>query len=79
MYIDSFREIQIVNDASSNEKRLIKEKEEIVELDQNYIDIEQKAYKSYQDALENLNVEQASLNELSEKIFSEISGVELKK
>ena len=79
LYIDTDREKQIVNDASSNEKRLVKEKEEIVELDKNYIDIEQKAHKSYQEALENLNVEQASLNELSEKIFSEISGVELKK
>ena len=39
LYIDTDREKQIVNDASSNEKRLVKEKEEIVELDQNYIDI----------------------------------------
>ena len=77
--IDSDREKQIINDASSNEKRLVKEKEEIVELNQNYIEIEKKAHNSYKEALQSLNVEQISLNKISEKVFTQISGAEIKK
>ncbi|MDC1538462.1 AAA family ATPase [Pelagibacteraceae bacterium] len=72
--IDIDREKQIVNDATSNEKRLSAEKNDILEINQNYSEIEEKANNSYQESLKELNQEQDLLNKLSDKIFSQIGG-----
>ena len=72
--IDIDREKQIVNDATSNEKRLSAEKNDILEINQNSSEIEEKANSSYQESLKELNQEQDLLNKLSDKIFSQIGG-----
>ena len=72
--IDIDREKQIVNDATSNEKRLSAEKNDILEINQNSAEIEEKANNSYQESLKELNQEQDLLNKLSDKIFSQIGG-----
>jgi chromosome segregation protein len=72
--IDIDREKQIVNDATSNEKRLAAEKNDILEINQNSSEIEEKANNSYQESLKELNQEQDLLNKLSDKIFSQIGG-----
>ena len=72
--IDIDREKQIVNDATSNEKRLSAEKNDILEMNQNSSEIEEKANNSYQESLKELNQEQDLLNKLSDKIFSQIGG-----
>jgi chromosome segregation protein len=72
--IDIDREKQIVNDATSNEKRLSAEKNDILEINQNSSEIEEKANNSYQESLKELNQEQDLLNKLSDKIFSQIGG-----
>ena len=72
--IDIDREKQIINDATSNEKRLSAEKNDILEINQNSSEIEEKANNSYQESLKELNQEQDLLNKLSDKIFSQIGG-----
>ena len=71
---DIDREKQIVNDATSNEKRLSAEKNDILEINQNSSEVEEKANNSYQESLKELNQEQDLLNKLSDKIFSQIGG-----
>ncbi len=72
--IDIDREKQIINDATSNERRLSAEKNDILEINQNSSEIEEKANNSYQESLKELNQEQDLLNKLSDKIFSQIGG-----
>jgi len=72
--IDIDREKQIINDSSSNEKRLTNEKANILETEQNFSEVEEKALNAYQESLKELNKEQEKLNQLSEKIFSQIGG-----
>ena len=74
--IDIDREKQIINDSSSNEKRLSNERSDVVELEQNSSEIEEKAEKAYKGTLGELGKEQPILNDLSEKIFSQIGGFE---
>ena len=74
--IDIDREKQIINDSSSNEKRLSNERSDVVELEQNSSEIEEKAEKVYKETLGELGKEQSILNDLSEKIFSQIGGFE---
>lgn len=72
--IDIDREKQIINDASSNEKRLSIEKNDIIETDQNSSEIEKKAHNAYEDSLVELNKEQELLNKIADKIFAQIGG-----
>ena len=74
--IDIDREKQIINDSSSNEKRLSNERSDVVEMEQNSSEIEEKAEKAYKETLGELGKEQSILNDLSEKIFSQIGGFE---
>ena len=74
--IDIDREKQIINDSSSNEKRLSNERSDVLEMEQNSSEIEEKAEKAYKETLGELGKEQAILNKLSEKIFSQIGGFE---
>ena len=55
--IDIDREKQIVNDSTSNEKRLTSERNNILEINQNSSEIEEKANNSYQESLKELNQE----------------------
>ena len=71
---DIDREKQIINDSSSNEKRLAAERSDTIETEQNSAEIEEKAYNAYQQSLKELNNEQNLLNKLSDKIFSQIGG-----
>ena len=76
--IDIDREKQIVNDSTSNEKRLTSERNNILETDQNSSEIEEKALNAYEESLKELNEEQELLNKLSDKIFSQIGGFDFK-
>ncbi len=71
---DIDREKQIINDSSSNEKRLSNERSDIIETEQNSSEIEEKAHNAYQQSLKELNKEQELLSDLSDKIFSQIGG-----
>lgn len=74
--IDIDREKQIINDSSSNEKRLTNERSDVLEMEQDSSEIEKKAEKAYKETLGELGKEQSILNNLSEKIFSQIGGFE---
>ena len=74
--IDIDREKQIINDSSSNEKRLLNERSDIEETEKTSFEVEEKAEKDYKESLGELNKEQEVLNKLSEKIFSQIGGFE---
>ena len=74
--IDIDREKQIINDSSSNEKRLLNERSDIEETEKTSSEVEEKAEKDYKESLGELNKEQEVLNKLSEKIFSQIGGFE---
>ena len=74
--IDIDREKQIINDSSSNEKRLLNERSDIEETEKTSSEVEEKAEKDYKESLGELNKEQKVLNKLSEKIFSQIGGFE---
>ena len=76
--IDIDREKQIVNDSTSNEKRLTSERSIILETDQNSSEIEEKALNAYEESLKELNEEQELLNKLADKIFSQIGGFDFK-
>ncbi len=52
------------------------ERSDVVELEQNSSEIEEKAEKAYKETLGELGKEQSILNDLSEKIFSQIGGFE---
>lgn len=74
--IDIDREKQIINDSSSNEKRLLNERSDIEETEKTSSEVEEQAEKDYKKSLGELNKEQEVLNKLSEKIFSQIGGFE---
>jgi len=74
--IDIDREKQIINDSSSNEKRLLNERSDIEETEKTSSEVEEKAEKDYKESLGELNKEQEILNKLSEKIFSQIGSFE---
>jgi len=74
--IDIDREKQIINDSSSNEKRLLNERSDIEETEKTSSEVGEKAEKDYKESLGELNKEQEILNKLSEKIFSQIGSFE---
>ena len=67
-----------INNANSNIKRLTEEKSEILEFEKTYYEIENQSNSDFKKISEQLNYEQKELENLSEKIFANIGGVENK-
>jgi chromosome segregation protein len=63
-----------INNANSNIKRLSGEKTEILEFENTYYEIENKAGNDFRKISEELNTEQKELETLSEKIFANIGN-----
>jgi chromosome segregation protein len=67
-----------INNAGSNIKRLIEEKSEILEFEKTYYEIENQSNSDFKKISEQLNYEQKELENISEKIFANISGLQNK-
>ena len=67
-----------INNANSNIKRLTEEKSEILEFEKTYYEIENQSNSDFKKISEQLNYEQKELENLSEKIFANIGGLENK-
>ena len=67
-----------INNANSNIKRLTEEKSEILEFEKTYYEIENQSKSDFKKISEQLNYEQKELENLSEKIFANIGGLENK-
>jgi len=67
-----------INNANSNIKRLTEEKSEILEFEKTYYEIENQSNSDFKKISKQLNYEQKELENLSEKIFANIGGVENK-
>ena len=68
---DSDREKSIVIDATSNEKRLKEEKNELIEIDSKYYDTEKQSNEDLENAKNKLNVEQQSVESVINIITKE--------
>ena len=68
---DSDREKSIVIDATSNEKRLKEEKNELIEVDSKYYDTEKQSNEDLENAKNKLNVEQQSVESVINIITKE--------
>jgi chromosome segregation protein len=73
-YSDIDREKEIITNSTNNEERLTKEKNEIIELEKNYYEIEKKATDDYKDALNQLNQYRNKLKDFFEKVLSFITN-----
>ncbi len=73
-YSDIDREKEIITNSTNNEERLTKEKNEIIELEKNYYEIEKKATDDYKDALNQLNQYRNQLKDFFEKVLSFITN-----
>jgi len=67
-----------INNAGSNIKRLTEEKSEILEFEKTYYEIENQSNSDFKKISEQLNYEQKELENISEKIFANIGGLENK-
>ena len=67
-----------INNAGSNIKRLTEEKSEILEFEKTYYEIENQSNTDFKKISEQLNYEQKELENISEKIFANIGGLENK-
>jgi len=67
-----------INNAGSNIKRLTEEKSEILEFEKTYYEIENQSNSDFKKISEQLNYEQKELENISEKIFANISGLQNK-
>jgi chromosome segregation protein len=67
--LDSDREKEIISNSSTNEKRLLEEKNQLFDLEQKSYEIEKKSTDDYQEALSKLNKVKESLKTFFEKII----------
>jgi len=67
-----------INNAGSNIKRLTEEKSKILEFEKTYYEIENQSNSDFKKISEQLNYEQKELENISEKIFANISGLQNK-
>ena len=74
--IDLDREKRIVIDASSNEKRLKKEKEDLIDIETKYYEIEKNASQNLSEASENLKMEQDKLEKTSKELTANPNSIE---
>ena len=66
--VDIDREKRIVVDASSNEKRLIEEKKDLIDIETKYYELEKKSGQDLKAATENLRIQQEKLKKTSQEL-----------
>ena len=75
-YNDINREKEIIANSTNNEERLIRERDEILEIEKNYYEIEKKATDDYKSSLNNLNKARESLKTFFNKLINIIKTKE---
>ena len=75
-YDDINREKEIIANSTNNEERLIREKDEILEIEKNYYEIEKKATDDYKSSLSKLNKTRESLKTFFHKLINIIKTKE---
>tara|TARA_B100000963_G_scaffold265493_1_gene233684 strand:+ start:467 stop:2896 length:2430 start_codon:yes stop_codon:yes gene_type:complete len=75
-YNDINREKEIIANSKNNEDRLTKEKEEILDLEKNYYEIEKKATDDYKSSLNSLNKAKENLKSFFNKLINIIKSKE---
>ena len=69
-YSDISREKEIIANSTNNEERLIKERNDIVEVEKNYYEIEKAATDDYKDSLNQLNKAKEALKSFFNKLIN---------
>ena len=75
-YDDINREKEIIANSTNNEERLIRERDEILEIEKNYYEIEKKATDDYKSSLSKLNKTRESLKTFFHKLINIIKTKE---
>jgi len=75
-YSDINREKEIIANSTNNEERLVNERDEIINIEKNYYEIEKNATDDYKDSLNSLNKAKESLKNFFNKIVSIIKNKE---
>ncbi len=75
-YNDINREKEIIANSTNNEERLIRERDEILEIEKNYYEIEKKATDDYKSSLSNLNKTRESIRNFFNKLINIIKTKE---
>ena len=76
-YSDINREKEIIANSTNNEDRLIKEREEIINIEKNYYEIEKTATDDYKESLNKLNNAKESLKKFFNKLINFIKNKEV--
>ena len=76
-YSDINREKEIIANSTNNEDRLIKEREEIINIEKNYYEIEKTATDDYKESLNKLNNAKESLKKFFYKLINFIKNKEV--
>jgi len=75
-YSDISREKEIIANSTNNEERLIKERNDIAEVEKNYYEIEKTATDDYKDSLNQLNKAKESLKSFFNKLINIVKNKE---
>ena len=75
-YSDISREKEIIANSTNNEERLIKERNDIAEVEKNYYEIEKAATDDYKDSLNQLNKAKESLKSFFNKLINIVKNKE---
>ncbi len=75
-YSDINREKEIIANSTNNEERLAKERDDIINIEKNYYDIEKTATDDYKDALSRLNQAKENLKNFFKKLIDIIKNKE---
>ena len=75
-YTDINREKEIIANSTNNEERLVNERNEIINIEKNYYEIEKNATDDYKDSLNSLNKAKESLKNFFNKIVGIIKNKE---
>ena len=75
-YSDINREKEIIANSTNNEERLVNERNEIINIEKNYYEIEKNATDDYKDSLNSLNKAKESLKNFFNKIVGIIKNKE---
>ena len=75
-YSDISREKEIIANSTNNEERLIKERNDIAEIEKNYYEIEKAATDDYKDSLNQLNKAKEALKSFFNKLINIVKNKE---
>ncbi len=76
-YSDINREKEIIANSTNNEERLIKQRQEIINIEKNYYEIEKTATDDYKESLNKLNNAKESLKKFFNKLINFIKNKEV--